>query len=111
MHQRRRQALAAAVVAELTEKRSAGHSHAEDLGDEDRTAARQSYLVTFSRPTTTTAADGTLLKAPDEYSRENIAEALLRSLELSQTAKRTTLALAYRRHFRIALSVPHTPRR
>ena len=82
-------ALAAAVVAELTEKRSAEHSHAEDLGDEDRRAARQSYLVTFSRPTTTTAADGTLLKAPDQYSRENIAQALLRSLELSQPAKTT----------------------
>ena len=53
----------------------------EDLGVEIVTSSKQSYLVTLSHPRVQASACGVPLKAPGDFSREQIKDAILASVE------------------------------
>jgi len=68
-------------------KASAAHTESHELGEEDRRTSKQVYLVTFARPLVVAADNGTLLQKPEAYSREQIAQALVRSFMEAQGQK------------------------
>jgi hypothetical protein len=63
----------------------------EDLGQEKPLHPKKVYLVTFSHPKESFAADGTALKAPGAYSREEVGKALLDAVEKTQGPRQTPL--------------------
>ena len=65
-------------------KRGVPHKQTEDVGAEVKLAVRRAYLVTFSHPQKTEAISGTPLRAPGEFSREEICVALLHALAEQQ---------------------------
>ena len=59
--------------------------YGDDLGAEpEGTHKKMVYLITFSRPTTAIAADGTPLRVPSELSRQEIGSAVRHALLASQ---------------------------
>ena len=65
----------------------------ESIGEEEETASKRVYLVTFSHPKAATAKDGAALRAPSSYTRKQIAEAMLDAVEKTNGSRLTPLRL------------------
>jgi hypothetical protein len=106
------------VVGTMTSKMSQPHAVEEDLGEEDKKACRQTYLITFSNTVAAQAADGQALRRPKEFCREEIADAVATSLVESQVqnskqAGPVCMAVFLEKHldgemhFHVALKLSH----
>eukprot|EP00973_Karenia_brevis_P060124 8367109-Karenia_brevis.AAC.1 len=73
------------VVQIVCSKKSKPHSLVEDWGTE-KNSAREAYLITFSHPKPGTADDGPVLRAPGEFTREQIRDCLLEAVEVANKA-------------------------
>lgn len=91
--------IAIQLVSELSVKQSAPHNEDFDeqaeLGQEPDSHNQWSYLITFSHPKQPTAADGTRLRPPCEFTRAEIRKALLQALEGTQAARKKELVFKY----------------
>ena len=72
----------------------------EELGEEDLKASNSMYLVTFSHPKQARAKDGTPLKAPSEYTRREILDAMVHAVESTQGPRLAPLRLLLMACFR-----------
>lgn len=73
------------TIFALTSKEQAEPAEEDDLGEEpSESTRRQVYLVTFPHTLAAAAADGTLLRPPGDFSREEIAGALQASMTEAQ---------------------------
>jgi hypothetical protein len=84
----RKEELRSIVVAAMAPTRrqpTAGQEYGDDLEAEPEGSRKKMvYLITFSRPTSAMAADGTPLRVPSDFSRHEIGAALRHALLASQ---------------------------
>jgi hypothetical protein len=85
------------VMASIEKAPAAVDAYGDDLGDEPiGTHKKMVYLITFSRPRSAAAADGTLLRPPSDFTREQIGAAVRHALLASQQGVRqTTIGLVW----------------
>ena len=81
------------MVKSLVQIPAQPHQDGEDLGEETKDASKSVYLVTFPHPKQEKNKNGITLKAPSSYTRKQIAQALLRCVELTQGLHLTPLLL------------------
>jgi len=74
------------VVTELTQKASSPHALEDDgeVGEENPKASRRVYLVTAPHPRSASSSEGQQLRAPGEFSREEICNLLRAALAATQ---------------------------
>lgn len=81
------------VVVEVSAKQALAHSCTEDLGPQDDRALRRTHNTTFSHPVQPRAADGTVLRPPGTFSREEIKNAFLSAIHDTNAAKQTPVVI------------------
>lgn len=95
----RREELRSIVVAAMALVQRATmpcQEYGDDLGAEpEGTHKKMVYLITFSRPTSAIAADGTPLRVPSEISRQEIGAAVRHALLASQTGVKEPISLVW----------------
>ena len=85
------QSIAKEVIALVCVKLCKPHTEAESLGEERARSVKSNQLVTLPHPRQDKAECGTPLRAPGEFTREGVRDALLEALAAQQRAKITML--------------------
>ena len=87
------QTIATEVVKGECPRQSSPHAGTEDLGEEYARALRMVYNVTCPHPQRGTAEDGTVLRPPGDFSRQEILNAVSLSIQECNASKRFPLKL------------------
>ena len=81
------------VVSIVCIRRSNPHTHEESFGEEKKVCAKEAYLATFPHPQEEDACNGPRLRAPGEFSREEIRDVILEAIKKTNAQKYAPLVL------------------